>query len=222
MPIPSNTKKITRLSAKDIALQQLQQWIIDGTLQPDEKINDIALAQAIGVSRTPVREALQILALSGLVEAIPGQKTKIASIRVEDIQTMYETMVGLQIIVAKQALPQLNDQHIVTLRQLNKAFEDALVEKDTKKAMQADAAFHHYITDLAQNPYITPALTTIDLHIQRLEYVFFQKLNDDLQSVQEHEHLIHALQSNNNNDIEKIIRLNWLRPMAQIQHYFNH
>ena len=60
--------------AKSLVLNQLQDWIIEGVLKPDEKINDGELAEALGVSRTPVREALQILELSGLVEMVPGQK----------------------------------------------------------------------------------------------------------------------------------------------------
>lgn len=61
MPIPQNYKKQGRVSAKSLVLNQLQDWIIEGVLKPDEKINDGELAEALGVSRTPVREALQIL-----------------------------------------------------------------------------------------------------------------------------------------------------------------
>lgn len=77
MPIPQNYKKQGRVSAKSLVLNQLQDWIIEGVLKPDEKINDGELAEALGVSRTPVREALQILELSGLVEMVPGQKQKL-------------------------------------------------------------------------------------------------------------------------------------------------
>ena len=66
-----------RISAKSLVLNQLQTWIIEGVLKPNEKINDGELAEALGVSRTPVREALQILELSGLVEMVPGQKRKL-------------------------------------------------------------------------------------------------------------------------------------------------
>lgn len=70
-------KKLGRVSAKSLVLNQLQGWIIEGVLKPNEKINDGELAEALGVSRTPVREALQILELSGLVEMVPGQKQKL-------------------------------------------------------------------------------------------------------------------------------------------------
>ena len=62
-----NHTKPVRTTAKLHAFNQLQQWIIDGTLQPDEKLNDIELAQALGVSRTPIRESLQLLESQGFV-----------------------------------------------------------------------------------------------------------------------------------------------------------
>ena len=66
MPIPQNYSAPVKLSAKDRAYNQIQEWIVDGTLVPNEKINDAQLANALGISRTPVREALQLLALQGL------------------------------------------------------------------------------------------------------------------------------------------------------------
>ena len=101
MPVPQNYKKPGRISAKSLVLNQLQNWIIEGVLKPNEKINDGELAEALGVSRTPVREALQILELSGLVEMVPGQKTKIAPIKLDDVSIIYETMAGLHSIIGK-------------------------------------------------------------------------------------------------------------------------
>ena len=72
MPIPQNYSAPVKLSAKDRAYNQIQEWIVDGTLVPNEKINDAQLANALGISRTPVREALQLLALQGLVAMKPG------------------------------------------------------------------------------------------------------------------------------------------------------
>src|SRR5690349_12534669 len=99
MPIPENYTKQERFSAKTIVLNQLQDWIIKGVLKPDEKINDNDLADALGVSRTPVREALQVLELSGLVEMVRGQKTKISPVKLEDVPVIYETIAGMHVIV---------------------------------------------------------------------------------------------------------------------------
>nr|WP_268523663.1 GntR family transcriptional regulator [Bacillus vallismortis] len=65
MPVPKNSKQKTRISAKDIVFNQLQKWIVEGNLRSGERINDDELAETLGVSRTPVREALQILETNG-------------------------------------------------------------------------------------------------------------------------------------------------------------
>ena len=77
MPIPTNHSKPIRTTAKENAFNQLQQWIIDGTLHPGEKLNDTELAQALGVSRTPIRESLQLLEVQGFVKRYREKRRKL-------------------------------------------------------------------------------------------------------------------------------------------------
>ncbi|EOV9527446.1 GntR family transcriptional regulator [Bacillus cytotoxicus] len=217
MPIPQNYQKQERLSAKSLVLNQLQDWIIEGVLQPDEKIHDGELAKALGVSRTPVREALQVLEISGLVEMVPGQKTKIAPIKLEDVPIMYETIAGLHTIAGKQAMKHINETDIVELSQINSTFQTALLEKNTKKTLQLDVAFHNKIVAISKNTYIEPFLANLHLHVLRLEYIFFQALTPAKQSIEEHHFMIKALQEKDEEKLEKMITQNWLRPMKKIQ-----
>src|SRR5699024_11501521 len=77
MPTPKNFYKLSRTSIKENVFKQLQQRIIDGTFQPGETINDKELADALGVSRTPVREALQLLEVQDFVKMYPGRATQV-------------------------------------------------------------------------------------------------------------------------------------------------
>ncbi|PFK43898.1 GntR family transcriptional regulator [Bacillus cereus] len=217
MPIPQNYRKQERVSAKSLVLNQLQDWIIEGILKPDEKINDGELAEALGVSRTPVREALQVLELSGLVEMVPGQKTKIAPIKLEDVSVIYETIAGLHTIVGKQAIHQIMEADLIKLSEINAAFENAINEKNSKQALHLDIQFHNTIVAIAKNTYIEPFLANIQLHVLRLEYLFFQNLIPARQSIEEHTLIIEALKKQDTAQIEKIISQNWLRPMKEIQ-----
>ncbi|MGH1284587.1 GntR family transcriptional regulator [Bacillus toyonensis] len=217
MPVPQNYKKPGRVSAKSLVLTQLQDWIIEGVLQPDEKINDGELAEALGVSRTPVREALQILELSGLVEMIPGQKTKIAPIKLEDVSIIYETLAGLHSIIGKQALQKVTDADIKLLSEINDTFQQSIHEEDSKKALKLDIQFHHTITSIAKNRYIEPFLENMQLHVLRLEYLFFQNFVPASQSIKEHHSIIQALQKQDEKRMEQMMAQNWLRPMKEIQ-----
>ncbi|MBK5346561.1 GntR family transcriptional regulator [Bacillus sp. TH44] len=217
MPVPQNYKKPGRVSAKSLVLNQLQDWIIEGVLRPDEKINDGELAEALGVSRTPVREALQILEISGLVEMVPGQKTKIAPIKLDDVSIIYETIAGLHSIIGKQALQKVTDADIKLLSEINDAFQQSIHEKDSKKALELDIRFHNTITSIAKNRYIEPFLENMQLHILRLEYLFFQNFVPASQSIKEHHSIIQALQKQDEKRMEQMMSQNWLRPMKEIQ-----
>ncbi|CAM3873494.1 GntR family transcriptional regulator [Bacillus luti] len=217
MPVPQNYKKPGRVSAKSLVLNQLQDWIIEGVLQPDEKINDGELAEALGVSRTPVREALQILELSGLVEMVPGQKTKIAPIKLEDVSIIYETMAGLHSIIGKQALQKITATDIKLLSEINNSFQQSIEEKNSKRALQLDIQFHNTITFIAKNRYIEPFLENMQLHVLRLEYLFFQNFVPASQSIEEHHSIIQALQKQDEKQMEQMMSQNWLRPMKEIQ-----
>ncbi|HGH7179555.1 GntR family transcriptional regulator [Bacillus luti] len=217
MPVPQNYKKPGRVSAKSLVLNQLQDWIIEGVLQPDEKINDGELAEALGVSRTPVREALQILELSGLVEMVPGQKTKIAPIKLEDVSIIYETMAGLHSIIGKQALQKITAADIKLLSEINNSFQQSIEEKNSKRALQLDIQFHNTITFIAKNRYIEPFLENMQLHVLRLEYLFFQNFVPASQSIEEHHSIIQALQKQDEKQMEQMMSQNWLRPMKEIQ-----
>ncbi|MED0964669.1 GntR family transcriptional regulator [Bacillus paramycoides] len=217
MPVPQNYKKPGRVSAKSLVLNQLQDWIIEGVLQPDEKINDVELAEALGVSRTPVREALQILELSGLVEMVPGQKTKIAPIKLDDVSIIYETMAGLHSIIGKQALQRITETDIQQLSFINADFQQSINEKNSKRALELDIQFHNTITSIAKNPYIEPFLENTQLHVLRLEYLFFQNFVPASQSIEEHHSIIQALQKQDEKKMEQMMSQNWLRPMKEIQ-----
>ncbi len=182
-----------------------------------KKINDGELAEALGVSRTPVREALQILELSGLVEMVPGQKTKIAPIQLDDIPIIYETMAGLHSIIGKQALQNITDADLKLLSEINDDFQCSIEKQNTKQALQLDIQFHNTISSIAKNQYIEPFLENMQLHVLRLEYLFFQNFVPASQSIEEHHSIIQALQKQDEKQIERMMTQNWLRPMKEIQ-----
>lgn len=88
MPIPINHSRPKRKSAKENAFNQIQQWIIEGTLKPGEKLNDSELAEALGVSRTPIRESLQLLEVQGFVKMYPGKATQVTEVKKESIKDL--------------------------------------------------------------------------------------------------------------------------------------
>lgn len=214
MPIPINHAKPVRVTAKESAYLQLQQWIIDGTLQPDEKLTDIELAQALNLSRTPIREALQLLEVDGFVEMFPGKATRVTNIHKEDIKHLLPPLAVLQALAAELAIPNLDQQMIERLGEINQRFGQAIKAEDSYSALKIDEEFHQIIVDAAQNPYITTMLNRLQSHVRR--QFFHHSLVLTNTSFEEHEEIIQAFKDNDVQNLSALMKKNWVRTAEEL------
>lgn len=209
MPIPAGFSMPNPLTAKQRAFRQLQEWIIDGTLKPGEKLNDSELAAALGVSRTPVREALQLLSVEGLVEMNPGVSTQVTAVDGGDVAKILPPLAVLQALAAELALPQVTAREIESLREINAEFGEALGRGDSHYALKLDEEFHGFVVDLVDNPYIANTISTFQAHIRRL--FFHNSIILSLKSVDEHEDILRAFEQGDPAEVNRLVRGNWLR-----------
>lgn len=217
MPIPQDFHSPTQVTARERAYVQLQRWIIDGTLEPGEKLSDSELAEALGVSRTPVREALQLLEAQGFVEMHRGRDTRVTSIEREDILKVYPPLAALQALAGELALPAIRAKEIEALRCINAEFERMIDEHQPYRAMEADEQFHNLIVELADNPYMTSYIATLQMHIRRLKYVFLrQPVTLTRESVAAHAAIIEGFEQRDFAAVTRTLRENWLRPMNEL------
>ncbi|MDF9411308.1 GntR family transcriptional regulator [Brevibacillus laterosporus] len=217
MPIPKNYTSSIRLTAKEKAFRQLQSWIIDGTLEPGEKLYDAEIAEAIGVSRTPVREAFQLLEVQGFIETYRGRDTRVTTVSKEDVQTMYLPLASLQALAAQLAATAITEVQIATLNEINASYKQAIYDKDVPKIVEMDSQFHTFILEIVDNPYIINFTSVLQLHIQRLEYIFFKQQHiPKEESIDEHERIVQAFVQKNGKLAAEIMEQNWLRPMKEV------
>ena len=166
MPIPENVENLRRVSAKSSIYQVVCSWIITGVLKPGEKIVDSELAKRFNVSRTPVREAIQILEGQKLVYVVPGRATVVADIDPADIEKCYRTLAELQGLAAELACGSLTDRELEQLERIHAAFVDACGRNDGTDAITQDNLFHDAIVRGAHNEYVEEFSHTMILHIQ--------------------------------------------------------
>ncbi|MFD0676492.1 MULTISPECIES: GntR family transcriptional regulator [unclassified Paenibacillus] len=217
MPIPTNYSTPIRMSAKERALSQIQRWIIDGTLQPAEKLIDADLAEVLGVSRTPIREALQLLEVQGLVEMHPGKDTRVKNIEKDDILKMYPTLAALHSLAAELAASLILPEHIEQLKGLNAQFTEAIENGQPYQAMELDEQFHNLIVDVSDNSYISSFSSSLQIHIRRFKYVFLkQRFTSTHESVLEHAAIISALENRDQERAAAMMKQNLLRPMREL------
>lgn len=218
MPVPKNFISPARMSAKERALSQIQRWIIDGTLQPGEKLIDAELAESLGVSRTPIREAFQLLEVQGLVSTQPGKETKVTEIEKGDIFKMYSTMAALQALAAEVAALHITPEQIEQLRALNRDFEQCIQNGQAYQAMEVDEQFHNLLVELADNSYLASFNASLQIHIRRFKYVFLkQPIAATQASVDEHDAIISTLENRDGDRAQAMMKQNFIRPMKELQ-----
>ena len=213
VPIPKNYKKPKRLTAKENAFKQIQQWIIDGTLKPAEKLNDNELAKALGVSRTPVRESLQLLEVRGFVEMFPGKATQVTDVDAMSITDLLPPLAVLQALSAELAITHLTDETIQRLEKTNVEFADAIHTKRALDALRIDEKFHQIIIDVADNDYISSMVTNLQAHVRRL--FFHNSIVLTESSIEEHKDIIQLMKQKDGENASKIMRENWLRAIEE-------
>ncbi|MDQ0268612.1 GntR family transcriptional regulator [Cytobacillus purgationiresistens] len=213
MPIPTDFSTPQRLSAKKRAFLQIQEWIIDGTLKPKEKLNDADLAEALGVSRTPIREALQLLGAQGFVEMFPGVGTQVTTVNHDDIMKILPPLSVLQALATEIAAEIIDQQSINQLKEINEQFSHAIKTGNSFAALKLDVQFHDLIVEKADNPYITQTVSSLQPHVLRL--YFYKAIILTESSIDEHNVIIKALEEKDKETCSRVARTNWIRAIDE-------
>src|SRR5437588_2492109 len=152
MPIPEQVQKFKRPLAREEVYTALQTWIVEGVYQPGEIIRDQDLADALGVSRTPVREALQRLQDEGFVETATNRWTRVATLDLDEVQHLYPIIWTLEMLAISLAQDRLISNDLVSMREANAHLHEALRNKDAIAASKADYDFHQIFISKSANP----------------------------------------------------------------------
>jgi DNA-binding GntR family transcriptional regulator len=218
MPLPNN-QLVERTLLSDRAYTVLRAAIIDGTLAPGERLRDAELVLRLGLSRTPIREALARLQDDGLVESEPNRYTRVAPLDRRDARDAYPIVAALHALAAELGVRRLSPDDMRTMRSQNERFAQAIAAADVDEAMAADDAFHAVLIDASGNPAIASTLGRLMPRLHRLERVQFGSLLGR-RSVGQHEAIIAASQRGDAPGAAAAVRENWLSLGALIERTF--
>lgn len=213
MPIPEKGNDLCRVSAKDIIYRTVCEWIITGVLRPGEKILDSELAKHFNVSRTPVREALQILESQKLICVLPGRATVVAELDVDDIEKCYRPLAEIQGLAAELACARLTEEVLDALEGAYAGFAAACDADDAREAIAWDNRFHEIIVHASGNEYVGDFSRLMILHIQRIKYHYFHSDQMRKASASEHNEILQAMRARDSALAKQATRSHWLRAM---------
>jgi len=189
MPIPGNAPAIDRRLLRNDVYQRLRDAIVDGSLAPGEQLRDGELAARLGVSRTPVREALLRLSEAGLVVAQPGRSTTVSSLDLRDVRGARDVVAAMHELAVREALASLTRADLDAMRQANRRFGAAIERGDVEAALRADDELHAIPVTVAANRALAAVLDQFTPVLRRAERLRFSSL-DGLASLARHDDLI--------------------------------
>ena len=210
MPIPEKNSFEAPKSAKIRIYETLREWIIDGTLQPGEKILDSELSQYFSVSRTPVREAIQMLAEQKLIDVRPGRESRISEIDVSEIPETYKMLAELHSLAIEFAFSRLDDKAVASLRDANERFKQAYRSRDIRGCRTSDSDFHDIIVKHAGNDFLSSFIEILGGHAARFENIYFSKAGGMDELIHEHTEIISAIEDNDIDKAKAMMQSNWL------------
>ncbi|MDD4369934.1 MAG: GntR family transcriptional regulator [Anaerostipes sp.] len=181
------------LPLRDVVFNTLRQAIITGEFAPGERLMEIALANRLGVSRTPVREAIRKLELEGLVVMIPRKGAEVAKITEKDLRDVLEVRSSLEELAAELATERLNGEFKEKIISALRAFEEAIEKQDDAGIADTDMDFHDIIFEATQNKRLITIINNLreQMYRYRLEYVKDQEYHSVL--LREHKELVKAM-----------------------------
>jgi DNA-binding GntR family transcriptional regulator len=195
---------------RDEAYTRLRDWILDGTLAPNEPLRDEALAEGMGMSRTPVREALQRLEDDGLVITAANRRTFVSPVSLHQAREIYPIVASLEDLALELAAPRLDADTLKRMREANRELEEALAVGDAAAAQAADTAFHVVIVERCGNQELVSTLAELKPKVRRIERVFWGSA-DRSASVVDHNQLIAAIERSDRSSARRLLRRNWER-----------
>ena len=169
MPVPTAPTPLRTTLLRDTVHDRVRDAIVDGTLAPGEVVRDTELAAWLGVSRTPVREALLRLGEAGLVRAAPGRSTVVAEIDLAEVRDAHAVVAQMHRLAVAESVARLTPADLGRMREANERFRAAIAAHDTDTALAADDDFHAVAVQASGNRALATVLAQFTPVVRRLE-----------------------------------------------------
>lgn len=181
------------LPLRDVVFRTLRKSILTGELKPGERLMEIHLADKLGVSRTPIREAIHMLELEGLVTMIPRRGAEVSKITEKSMQDVLEVRRSLDALCAELACERITDEDLVSLKDACKAFEASVQTGNLTEIAKCDVALHNIIVLATRNTRLVQLVNNLSeqMYRYRFEYIKDKKMHPIL--IEEHQKILQAI-----------------------------
>lgn len=198
-------KKISSTLIREDVFNQLRQKILSQEFKPGEKLTEKDLASQLGISRTPVREALHKLELEGLVEIYPRRFCLVKGVTLECIHEIHLIRSQLEPVAAYYAVDNLTDDDLDDLFILLQKASSFATSNNIDELVKTNNEFHRKINEASNLPRIIAILENMNDYIEFFRYSFMSRPELAKRTIKEHERILSALQARDKEAVKKLV-----------------
>lgn len=194
------------LPLRDVVFNTLREAILKGELKPGERLMELQLAAKLGVSRTPIREAIRMLEQEGLAVTIPRKGAEVARMTEKDMEDVLQIRSALDELAVQLAAGKITEEELEKMEEARMNFEESIQTGDVKRIAQADVDFHDVIYQATGNAKLVTMLNNLreQMYRYRVEYLKDEKAYPRL--LKEHEDIVESLKKRDKKHVSELMR----------------
>ena len=196
---------ISRPVLHEQVAQRLRQMLVEGVIPPGGKLNERTLCEELSISRTPLREAIKMLAAEGLVELLPNRGSVAVQLSEADVHHTFEVMAGLESLSGELAAERVTDAELSEIQALHYDMMAAYTRRDLSAYYQINAAIHRSLNAAAKNPVLTATYNQVNARLQALRFRSNQDGDKWQRAVDEHMAMVQALQARDGTRLRQVL-----------------
>lgn len=197
---------IHRRYLHDEVAERLRELILSGELEPKERINEVELCERFGISRTPLREAIKILATEGLLELLPNRGARVGHVSQSEIEEMLEVVAGLEATAAELACRFITDGEIDVIEAKTIIMEKAYGRGDDRAYFTLNREIHELMMQAARNATLSGIYGNLSSRIQRMRYTAHKTPDQWRRAMEEHVKMVELLRARDGEGLSRIVR----------------
>ena len=197
--------EIARVALHDQVVARLRTMLVEGRIAPGAKLNERELSALLRVSRTPLREAIKLLASEGMVDLLPNRGAVAVKLTEADILNTFEVLAGLEAMAGELAAERMSEEELAEVRAMHFEMLASFTRRDLSNYYRLNALIHAAINRAARNPVLTSTYQSINARVQSLRFRTNQNEAKWSRAMQEHEVMIQALQAHDGAAMRQVL-----------------
>ena len=205
--LPARTiPKVERQRLHDTVVQHIRRFIVEGVLEPGKRLNERALCETLGISRTPLREALKVLAAEGLIEISPNRGATVTNMSDAELRETFELMSGLEAFAGELACERITVAELAEIKALHFAMLACRAQNDLAGYYTRNQAIHDRINEAARNSALRQTYVAVNRRLQALRFRSNYQTQRWDSAIHDHDEMLKALEARDGKRLAAILR----------------